>query len=87
MRVSYHTIPPCSLPKRGTEREALPLPGEKKRNPLESFPQNSIIGWMKGIWKLLNSRRFAVYLLLGLLLVLVASSLLPSPITVSEEKC
>jgi cytochrome c biogenesis protein len=41
---------------------------------------------MKGIWKLLNSRRFAVYLLLGLLLVLVASSLLPSPITVSEEK-
>jgi cytochrome c biogenesis protein len=40
---------------------------------------------MKKLWRLLNSRKLAVYLLFALLLVLVVSTLLPSTITVSEE--
>jgi cytochrome c biogenesis protein len=40
---------------------------------------------MKRFWKLLNSRKLAIYLLLILVLFLIFSTLLPSPITVSEE--
>lgn len=41
---------------------------------------------MKRLWKLLNSRKFAVYLLLVLVSVLFASTLLPSEITFSPEQ-
>jgi cytochrome c biogenesis protein len=41
---------------------------------------------MKRLWKLLNSRKFGVYLLLVLVAVLMVSSFLPSPITLSDEE-
>lgn len=41
---------------------------------------------MKRLVRLLNSRRFAVYLLLLLVVILVLSSMLPSEITVTAEK-
>lgn len=41
---------------------------------------------MKGLWKLLNSRKFAVYLLLAVLVVTVFSSFLPNTYTVTTEE-